>query len=79
MVVGKVRVIDILTDEELMEIEECETNIIMARTPFGIRRNRRRALEILAAAKARYASKHSTVSSLSTSTLDSKVKGDIDR
>ena len=58
----KVRVIDVLTDAELKEIEECETNIIMARTPFGIRRNRRRALSILENAKSRFASHQRTLS-----------------
>ncbi|MCM3636367.1 hypothetical protein M3152_01455 [Sporosarcina luteola] len=75
MVTGKIRVIDILTDQELMEIEECEANIIMARSPFEIRKNRERALELLARARARYAAKHITVVSSSTTPFNHKEKG----
>lgn len=51
---GKIRVIDMMTKDELEKLDEYETKIILARTPYGIRRNKRLAQELLQVARGRY-------------------------
>lgn len=43
----KLRVIDILKNQEKKDIEECEKNIISARTPIAVIRNKNRAIRIM--------------------------------